>query len=120
LTNKSQQLQISTKQSIPLDRLGNKVRVWFTLKTLYLKMEMNNNLKTLAIVGALSSVTTLGAYKLFIEKSSSDAVFSDTPSAFTRMVSNSGAAAGSLTEFTFAAEKATPAVVHIKTKMTRQ
>jgi hypothetical protein len=34
-TNKSQQLQISTKQSIPLDRLGNKVRVWFTLKTLY-------------------------------------------------------------------------------------
>jgi hypothetical protein len=35
LTNKSQQLQISTKQSIPLDRLGNKVRVWFTLKTLY-------------------------------------------------------------------------------------
>ena len=83
-------------------------------------MEMNNNLKTLAIVGALSSATTLGAYKLFIEKSSSDAVFSDTPSAFTRMVSNNGAAAGSLTEFTFAAEKATPAVVHIKTKMTRQ
>jgi hypothetical protein len=35
--NKSQQLQISTKQSIPLDRLGNKVRVWFTLKTLYSK-----------------------------------------------------------------------------------
>ncbi|WP_044175279.1 Do family serine endopeptidase [Flectobacillus major] len=82
---------------------------------------MKNNLKSLAIVGALSSATTLGAYKLFLEKSSSDAVFSDTPSAFTRMVSDrSGAPAGSLSEFTFAAEKATPAVVHIKTKMTRQ
>lgn len=83
-------------------------------------MEIKNNVKNLAIAGVLSSATTLGAYKLFLEKSSSDALFTNTPSAFTRMVSNSGnVPAGSPGEFTFAAEKATPAVVHIKTKMTR-
>jgi serine protease Do len=83
-------------------------------------MEIKSNLKTLAIVGALSSATTLGAYKLFLEKSPSDSVFTNTPSAFTRLVSDaSPVPAGSPGEFTYAAEKATPAVVHIKTKMTR-
>lgn len=83
-------------------------------------MEIKSNLKTLAIVGALSSATTLGAYKLFLEKSPSDSVFTNTPSAFTRLVSDaSSLPAGSPGEFTYAAEKATPAVVHIKTKMTR-
>lgn len=83
-------------------------------------MEIKNNVKNLAIAGVLSSATTLGAYKLFLEKSSSDSLFTNTPSAFTRMVSNAGAVpAGAPGEFTFAAEKATPAVVHIKTKMTR-
>ena len=83
-------------------------------------MEIKSNLKTLAIVGALSSATTLGAYKLFLEKSPSDSVFTNTPSAFTRLVSDASLVpAGSPGEFTYAAEKATPAVVHIKTKMTR-
>lgn len=78
------------------------------------------NLKSLAIVGALSSATTLGAYKLFLEKSSTDAIFSGTPSAFNMVSNRSNGPAAAPGEFTFAAEKATPAVVHIKTKMTRQ
>ncbi|MES2520305.1 MAG: Do family serine endopeptidase [Bacteroidota bacterium] len=83
-------------------------------------MEIKSNLKTLAIVGALSSATTLGAYKLFLEKSPSESVFTNTPSAFTRLVSdNTPVVAGAPGEFTYAAEKATPAVVHINTKMTR-
>jgi serine protease Do len=84
-------------------------------------MEIKSNLKTLAIVGALSSATTLGAYKLFLEKAPNDAVFSSTPSAFTRMVSDAptSASAGMPGDFTYSAEKVTPAVVHIKTKMTR-
>jgi serine protease Do len=83
-------------------------------------MEIKSNLKTLAIVGALSSATTLGAYKLFLEKSPSESVFTNTPSAFTRLVSDvSPTTSGVPGDFTYAAEKATPAVVHIKTKMTR-
>lgn len=85
-------------------------------------MEIKSNLKTLAIVGALSSATTLGAYKLFLEKAPNDAVFNSTPSAFTRMVSDRPpvtGVAGVPGDFTYSAEKVTPAVVHIKTKMTR-
>ena len=83
-------------------------------------MEIKSNLKTLAIVGALSSATTLGAYKLFLEKTPSDAVFTTTPSAFTRLVSNvTPSAPSNPGDFTYAAEKATPAVVHITTKMSR-
>ena len=85
-------------------------------------MEIKSNLKTLAIVGALSSATTLGAYKLFLEKAPNDAVFNSTPSAFTRLVSETPpitGAAGVLGDFTYSAEKVTPAVVHIKTKMAR-
>jgi len=83
-------------------------------------MEIKSNLKALAIVGALSSVTTLGAYKLFLEKSPSESVFTNTPSAFTRLVSDvSPTAPSNPGDFTYAAEKSTPAVVHITTKMTR-
>ena len=85
-------------------------------------MEIKSNLKTLAIVGALSSATTLGAYKLFLEKAPNDAVFNSTPSAFTRLVSETPpitGATGVPGDFTYSAEKVTPAVVHIKTKMTR-
>jgi serine protease Do len=82
---------------------------------------MNTNIKTIALVGILSSATTLGAYKLFIEKPSNDSVFTSTPSAFTRMVTdNTPIPAGVPGDFTYAAEKTTPAVVHIRTKSTRQ
>ncbi|MDZ7897360.1 MAG: Do family serine endopeptidase [Arcicella sp.] len=56
-----------------------------------------------------------------MEKAPNDAVFSSTPSAFTRMVSDTPpltGAAGAIGDFTYSAEKVRPAVVHIKTKMT--
>jgi serine protease Do len=75
---------------------------------------MNSSIKTLALVGILSSATTLGAYKLFFDKPSNDSVFTSTPSAFTRMVSdNTPIPSGVPGDFTYAAEKTTPAVVHI-------
>ena len=81
-------------------------------------MEMNNQLKSYAIIALMSSGVTLGAYSLFNLGNTSG--FSDAPSAFTTSVSNQ-IVPGNPGEFTYAAEKTTPAVVHIKTKMeTRQ
>ncbi len=77
-------------------------------------MEMNNQLKSYAIIALMSSGVTLGAYSLFNLGNSSG--FSDAPSAFTTSVSNQNVP-GNPGEFTYAAEKTTPAVVHIKTKM---
>ncbi|MBP6387255.1 MAG: Do family serine endopeptidase [Pseudarcicella sp.] len=79
---------------------------------------MKSNLKTLALVGVLSSASTLGAYKLLnLDKNGG---FSDAPSAFNKMVSNSSSPMGVPGDFTFAADKTTPSVVHIKTKVNRQ
>ena len=77
-------------------------------------MEMKNQLKSYVVIALLSSGVTLGAYQLLNLGNQSN--FSDSPSAFTSNVSNI-TAAGSPGEFTYAAEKTTPAVVHIKTKM---
>jgi Do/DeqQ family serine protease len=82
-------------------------------------MEMNNQLKSYAIIALMSSGVTLGAYSLF-NLGNNTSGFSDAPSAFTTSVSNQ-VVPGNPGEFTYAAEKTTPAVVHIKTKMeTRQ
>jgi Do/DeqQ family serine protease len=82
-------------------------------------MKMNNQLKSYAIIALMSSGVTLGAYSLFNLGNNSSG-FSDAPSAFTTTVSNQ-VVPGNPGEFTYAAEKTTPAVVHIKTKMeTRQ
>ena len=75
---------------------------------------MNNQLKSYAIIALMSSGVTLGAYSLFNLGNTSG--FSDAPSAFTTSVSNPNVP-GNPGEFTYAAEKTTPAVVHIKTKM---
>lgn len=77
-------------------------------------MEMKNQLKSYVVIALLSSGVTLGAYQLLNLGNQSN--FSDSPSAFTSNVSNISAA-GSPGEFTYAAEKTTPAVVHIRTKM---
>ncbi len=80
---------------------------------------MKSNVKTLVLVSLLSSAATLGAYKL-LNLDKREVVFNEsTPSAFTRMVSSNSPVAGAPGEFTYAAEKTTPAVVHIKTTMTR-
>ncbi|MCZ2479209.1 Do family serine endopeptidase [Aquirufa nivalisilvae] len=77
---------------------------------------MKNHLKTYVIIALLSSGITLGAYSLLNLGSSH--TIGDAPSAFTSSVSNIQNVPGNPGEFTFAAEKTTPAVVHIKTKMT--
>ena len=77
-------------------------------------MEMKNQLKSYVVIALLSSGVTLGAYQLLNLGNQTN--FSDSPSAFTSNVSNISAA-GAPGEFTYAAEKSTPAVVHIKTKM---
>ncbi|MFL0162867.1 Do family serine endopeptidase [Aquirufa salirivi] len=79
-------------------------------------MEIKNHLKTYVIIALLSSGITLGAYSLLNLGSSH--TLGDAPSAFTSSVSNQQNVPGNPGEFTFAAEKTTPAVVHIKTKMT--
>lgn len=75
---------------------------------------MKNQLKSYVVIALLSSGATLGAYQLF--NLGSSATISDAPSAFTSNVSNINTP-GNPGEFTYAAEKSTPAVVHIKTKM---
>jgi len=77
-------------------------------------MEMKNQLKSYVVIALLSSGVTLGAYQLLNLGNQTN--FSDSPSAFSSNVSNI-TAAGAPGEFTYAAEKSTPAVVHIKTKM---
>jgi serine protease Do len=81
---------------------------------------MNQNWKTLALVATLSSATTLGAYKILgLDKHES--VFTDSvPSAFSQLTSGGALPTGSPGEFTYAAEKSTPAVVHIKATIVRQ
>lgn len=77
-------------------------------------MEMKNQLKSYVVIALLSSGVTLGAFQLLNLGNQTN--FSDSPSAFSSNVSNISAA-GAPGEFTYAAEKSTPAVVHIKTKM---
>lgn len=76
---------------------------------------MKNQLKTYVVIALLSSGITLGAFQLF-ELGASNTL-GEVPSAFTNSVSNISVAAGNPGEFTYAAEKTTPAVVHITTKM---
>ncbi|MEY4610261.1 MAG: Peptidase Do [Bacteroidota bacterium] len=77
-------------------------------------MDMKNQVKSYVVIALLSSGITLGAYELL--NLGSKSTLGDVPSAFTTAVSNINAP-GNPGEFTYAAEKTTPAVVHIKTKM---
>lgn len=76
-------------------------------------MEIKNQLKMLSAVAILSSSLTLGAYHLF--NLGGNQGITDAPSAFSNVI-NSEVVPGNPGEFTYAAEKATPAVVHIKVK----
>ena len=78
-------------------------------------MDMKSQIKPLLVVGLLSSGITIAAFQLLEWGKGKD--FNEVPSAFTSTVSNVGNIPGNPGEFTYAAEKATPAVVHIKTKL---
>ncbi|MBC7891584.1 MAG: Do family serine endopeptidase [Sphingobacteriaceae bacterium] len=81
---------------------------------------MKSNLKTLALVGILSSATTLAAYKLTGLDKKEIIMNEAVPSAFTRLAANTPSAPGNPGDFTYAAEKTTPAVVHIKSTVVRE
>jgi Do/DeqQ family serine protease len=76
-------------------------------------MEIKNQIKMLSAVALLSSGLTLGAYHLF--NFSGNQGVTNSQSAFTNVI-NSTAVPGNPGEFSYAAEKSTPAVVHIKVK----
>lgn len=80
-------------------------------------MEMKNSIKSYVVIALLSSGITLGAFQLF-NLSNSGSNF-EGPSAFTTSVSSTSVP-GNPGDFTYAAEKTTPAVVHIKTKMAQK
>jgi Do/DeqQ family serine protease len=80
---------------------------------------MKSNWKSLALVGLVSSGMTLGAYHL-LGWNDKEVILNDaTPSAFTRFTSGV-TPTGTPSDFTAAAKKATPAVVHIKAKIVRE
>jgi serine protease Do len=80
---------------------------------------MKSNWKSLALVGLVSSGMTLGAYHLLGWNDKAVVINDATPSAFTRFTSGL-MPTGTPSDFTAAAEKATPAVVHIKAKIVRE
>ena len=82
---------------------------------------MKSNWKALTLISLLSSGLTLAAYN-FLGFNNKDVVFSDSGSnPISRLVSMPGGAttAGAPGDFSFAAELASPTVVHIRTTMTR-
>ncbi|MEZ0542617.1 Do family serine endopeptidase [Fibrella arboris] len=82
---------------------------------------MKSNWKVLVLIALLSSAVTLGAYNL-LGFNKRDVVFteSSTGSPLTRLASLTGnAPTGAPGDFAYAAEAASPTVVHIRTTMTR-
>lgn len=67
-------------------------------------------LSSLFLVSLLSGATTLGAYKLFIEKDSRNSIVTTSTNSFGRSVGLNGEAV----DFTAAAENAVHSVVHVK------
>jgi serine protease Do len=81
---------------------------------------MKSNLKTIGLVALLSSATTLAAYKLAGFDQKEVIINDNVPSAFTRLAANNPTGPANPGDFTYAAEKTTPAVVHIKSKVVRE
>lgn len=82
---------------------------------------MKSNWKVLVLIALLSSAVTLGAYNL-LGFNKRDVVFTESSvsSPLTRLASLTGnAPTGAPGDFAYAAEAASPTVVHIRTTMTR-
>lgn len=80
---------------------------------------MKINWKSIALIAILSSVTTLTAYH-FLGLGKKEVVFESSPSAFNTRFTSGALPAGNPGDFTYAAEKTLPAVVHIKSTAVRQ
>lgn len=83
---------------------------------------MKTNWKALVLVGIISSATTIAGFKLLSHDSVNDVIFKEasSPSESLNRFTSTGLPAGTPGDFTYAAQEATPSVVHIKSKMTRQ
>ncbi|WP_207503935.1 Do family serine endopeptidase [Telluribacter humicola] len=81
---------------------------------------MKTNWKAIALVGVLSSATTIAGFKLLDSDGERDVIFKESPAETLSRFTSTGLPAGTPGDFTYAAEVATPTVVHIKSSMVRQ
>ena len=81
---------------------------------------MKTNWKAIVLVGLLSSATTIAGFKLLDSGTGQDVVFKEAPAETLAKFTSTGMPAGTPGDFTYAAEVATPTVVHIKSTVTRQ
>lgn len=83
---------------------------------------MNQNWKSLALVGLISSIVTVGGVKFLGGlDDNKDVIFKEAEtSPMTRFTSGGLPSGGAVADFTYAAEVSTPAVVHIKASAMRQ
>lgn len=82
-------------------------------------MDKKTNWKALVLVGLLSSASTLAGFKLLSSNSGTDVIFKESPAESMARFTSTGSPAGAPGDFVYAAEATTPAVVHIKSTMTR-
>lgn len=81
---------------------------------------MNTNWKAIVLVGMLSSATTIAGFKILDADGERDVILKEAPTETLARFTSTGLPAGTPGDFTYAAETATPTVVHIKSSMTRQ
>ncbi len=81
---------------------------------------MKTNWKAIALVGVLSSATTIAGFKLLDSDGERDVILKESSTETLPRFTSTGLPAGTPGDFTYAAEVATPTVVHIKSSMTRQ
>ncbi len=82
---------------------------------------MNQNWKSLALVGLISSAVTVGSVKLLGGlNDTKDVIFTEASTPSLTRFTNGSAPSGAAADFTYAAEVSTPAVVHIKASAMRQ
>ncbi len=81
---------------------------------------MKTNWKAIVLVGLLSSATTIAGFKLLDNGNGQNVIFKEAPAESVAKFTSTGMPAGTPGDFTYAAETATPTVVHIKSTITRQ
>ncbi len=75
---------------------------------------MNTNWKSLALVGLISSASTLAGFKLLSSNNGTDVVIKEAQGESLARFTSTGSPAGAPGDFVYAAEATTPTVVHIK------
>lgn len=81
---------------------------------------MKTNWKAIVLVGMLSSATTIAGFKLLDNGSGQNIIFKEAPAETLAKFTSTGTPAGMPGDFTYAAETATPTVVHIKSTVVRE